>query len=254
MLSCPICCPPVQSRKSDDYFLTSGDKVRCFFEEDAFDQHGKLRQNKKHSINKIGHAMHELDPVFRAFSDSAGYRAVALGLGLRDPRIVQSMYIFKSPFIGGEVKPHQDSCFLYTEPQTCLGLWIGVERSSKENGCLWAVPGSHKHGLRNRFVRDPADRTGGTIFTDLAGHKVDRPEELSTAGAVPLEVEAGTLVALHGRLVHFSYKNNSHVSRHAYTLHILDAHGTVYDDRNWLLRAPYQATALKQFPAFSLPS
>ena len=53
-----------QTRTSDDYFLESGDKVRFFFEEDAFLPDGSLKQAKELSINKIGHAMHDLDPVF----------------------------------------------------------------------------------------------------------------------------------------------------------------------------------------------
>ena len=61
-----------QTRTSDDYFLESGDKVRFFFEEDAFLPDGSLKQAKELSINKIGHAMHDLDPVFSAFSRSAG--------------------------------------------------------------------------------------------------------------------------------------------------------------------------------------
>lgn len=42
----------------DDYFLTSGDKVRFFFEEDAFDSNGNLTKPKERSINKIGHYLH----------------------------------------------------------------------------------------------------------------------------------------------------------------------------------------------------
>src|SRR5215212_6365959 len=57
-----------QTRTSDDYFLDSGDKIRFFFEEEAFDREGHLRQSKEHSINKIGHALHDLDPVFNRFS------------------------------------------------------------------------------------------------------------------------------------------------------------------------------------------
>src|SRR6478752_5837259 len=55
-----------QDRKVDDYFLDSADQVRCFFEEEAFDAQGELRVPKALSINKIGHALHELDPVFEA--------------------------------------------------------------------------------------------------------------------------------------------------------------------------------------------
>ena len=60
-----------QTRTSDDYFLGSGDQVRFFFEEDAFDGAGMLRQSKDLSINKIGHALHDLDSVFDSFSRTA---------------------------------------------------------------------------------------------------------------------------------------------------------------------------------------
>jgi phytanoyl-CoA hydroxylase len=56
-----------QTRTSDDYFLDSGDKIRFFFEENAFDADGSLRQAKERSINKIGHALHDLDPIFDEF-------------------------------------------------------------------------------------------------------------------------------------------------------------------------------------------
>jgi len=57
-----------QTRTSDDYFLESGDKIRFFFEENAFLPDGTLRQSKERSINKIGHALHDLDLVFDKFS------------------------------------------------------------------------------------------------------------------------------------------------------------------------------------------
>src|SRR5438128_2400879 len=57
-----------QTRTSDDYFLESGDKIRFFFEENAFRADGKLVQSKEKSINKIGHALHDLDSLFNTFS------------------------------------------------------------------------------------------------------------------------------------------------------------------------------------------
>ena len=59
-----------QAKTSDDYFLESGDKISFFFEKDAFDSEGKLKNSLFKSLNKIGHALHDLDPVFNNFSRS----------------------------------------------------------------------------------------------------------------------------------------------------------------------------------------
>lgn len=50
----------------------------------------------------------------------------------------------QQPGIGGEVVPHQDNTFLYTDPPTCTGMWLALEDATIKNGCLWAIPGSHK--------------------------------------------------------------------------------------------------------------
>jgi phytanoyl-CoA hydroxylase len=80
-----------QERASDAWFLGSDNTVRCFFEEEAFDANGQLKQAKALSINKIGHAMHDLDPVFDVFTRDAKLAAVARDLGLEQPQVWQSM-------------------------------------------------------------------------------------------------------------------------------------------------------------------
>src|SRR6266542_1279670 len=130
-----------QTRVSDDYFLDSGDKIRFFFEEEALAPDGGLRYAKERSINKIGHALHDLDPVFDAFSRKPGLAAICADLGYAEPLLLQSMYIFKQPNIGGEVACHQDATFLYTEPPSVTGFWVALDGATQENGCMWAIPG-----------------------------------------------------------------------------------------------------------------
>ncbi|MFS8086242.1 MAG: phytanoyl-CoA dioxygenase family protein [Acidobacteriota bacterium] len=217
-----------QTRASDDYFLESGDKIRFFFEENAFLPDGTLRQSKEQSINKIGHALHDLDPVFDRFSRTPEIESLVSELGIDDPLLVQSMYIFKQPRIGGEVTCHQDATFLYTEPLRLLGLWFALEDATIENGCLWAIPGGHKLGLRSRFVRAEGGGTRFEVFDSTPW-----PEKEIR----PLEVGKGTLIVLHPLLPHLSRENRSSRSRHAYTLHVMDA-SVHYSEDNWLQRSP----------------
>lgn len=218
-----------QEKTSDSYFLASGDNISFFFEKDAFDEKGNLRQPVEKSLNKIGHAMHDLDPVFDSFSRSPQIKQLAADLDLDDYVIIQSMYIFKHAKIGGKVDIHQDSTFLYTEPDSCIGFWFALEEATVENGCLWAKPGGHLTSLHERFHRND---TGGTVMDKLDNDSV------TTTDMQPLEVKKGACIVLHGLLPHYSHSNTSGRSRQAYSIHAI-SNKAKYAKDNWLQRTQF---------------
>lgn len=215
-----------QDRLTDDYFMTSGDKIRFFFEENAFNPDGTLKYEKENSINKIGHALHDLDPVFDRFSRGDEVKELARAIGMENAYLAQSMYIFKQPNIGGEVTCHQDSTFIYTEPIDLAGLWFALEDATIENGCLWAIPGGHRRGLKSRWLRT---KEGAMAFETYDATPWPENE------LIPLEVSKGSLILLHGLLPHRSFQNRSARSRHAYTLHLI-GRDAKYPAGNWLQR------------------
>lgn len=77
---------------------------------------------------------------------------------------------------------------------------------TKENGCIWVIPGSHRHGtlpgLKNRGVL-------GALYTDV---------DLLDGEAVPVEVPAGSVVWFHRDLVHGSQSNRSAHSRRVFVI------------------------------------
>ncbi len=217
-----------QTQLGDRYFEESGDKVRFFFESDAFDEKGELKQSKEDSLNKMGHAMHDLDPVFDAFSRTPELAAVVDSLGYQEPVILQSMYIFKPPRIGGEVYCHQDSTFLYTEPESCIGFWFALEDATIDNGCMHFIPGAHKGPLKELHYRGADGKMAFKTLDDTRW-----PDGVT----IPAEAKAGTLVIFDGRAPHLSGPNLSDKSRHAYTLHVIDRKSH-YPAENWLQRSP----------------
>ena len=216
-----------QTRVSDDYFLNSGGNISFFFEKDAFQENGELRQEIFRSLNKIGHALHDLDPVFMKFSRTPKLAALAEELGMKDALLIQSMLIFKHAKIGGVVDIHQDSSFLRTEPESCIGFWFALEDATIENSCMWAKPGGHKRGPQSWFRRK-ADGNG----TEM---QILNPEPISTEGMIPLEVKQGTCILLHGLLPHYSQPNTSGKSRQAYAIHTISRRAH-YPEANWLRR------------------
>uniref|UniRef100_A0A3B3ZLT7 Phytanoyl-CoA dioxygenase domain-containing protein 1 n=1 Tax=Periophthalmus magnuspinnatus TaxID=409849 RepID=A0A3B3ZLT7_9GOBI len=134
----------LKTQGNADYFITSGDKIRFFFEKGVFDDKGEFIVPKNKSLNKVGHALHAYEPLFKKVTHSPRIQGIAKKMGKSRPVILQSMYIFK---VGLQfmLTPHQDATFLYTEPLgRVMGVWIALEDATVNNGCLWFIPGSQK--------------------------------------------------------------------------------------------------------------
>jgi phytanoyl-CoA hydroxylase len=217
-----------QERTSNREFLDSGAGIWCFFEPDALGQNGELTRDKALSINKIGHAMHDLVPEFHAFCRLPLFGELLRDLGYRAPVLWQSMYILKPPRIGGEVRWHQDATYLATDPPCVTGVWVALEDAHRGNGCLWAQPGGHRGPLRERWEIDWSTRRG-TL------QRLDDTPWPSNDEAVALEVPAGSVVLFHDHLPHWSGHNHSDVSRHAFTMHVAER-GAAWRASNWLQR------------------
>ncbi|XP_003737161.1 phytanoyl-CoA dioxygenase domain-containing protein 1 [Galendromus occidentalis] len=211
----------------DKYFLDSADRISYFFEADAIDHEGNLTVPRDLSLNKMGHALHWDSEVFKKISFKDEVKSVVKSLNFVEPAIIQSMYIFKHPRVGAEVTAHTDCTFLHNEPCKLVGLWFAVENVTLENGCLSYIPGSHKsETVTRRMVRRGDDSNRLEFIGDQ--------REFAAEEFVPVPVEAGGLVLIHGKVVHKSERNLSSYPRPAYTFHVIDMHESVYSPDNWL--------------------
>lgn len=130
---------------------------------------------------------------------------------------------------------------------------MALEDANLSNGCLWAAKGSHKAGLARRFLLGP-NNTGLTFDQPAPQYDLSEFE--------PLEVPAGTLVLLQGEVVHYSAENTSPVSRHSYSMHVVEsAPGVTWSAGNWAHREGrlpfepfYDETAADQQPQQQQPA
>lgn len=206
-------------QKDNEYFARSASRISCFLEEKQEGDAGPP------AINKIGHALHDLDPVFAPFSRQDKLREVAKALGAAGSLLVQSMYIVKGARVGGKVSPHRDASYLLAKEGVCLGYWWALQDANEENACLWAVPRSHRDG---RMVRQFVQKDGKMEYE--GGDELDA---YADEKYVSLPVQEGDLVMMNGKTVHKSEDNCSEKSRHAYALHV--AKGGL-EERGWLKR------------------
>ncbi|PJF19678.1 hypothetical protein PSACC_00511 [Paramicrosporidium saccamoebae] len=187
-------------QRHSQYFLASGDNISFFYEAGALNDKGELVVPKERALNKIGH-------VFRNFTHSSSLIEIFRQLGFEHP----------NPRIGGEVVPHQDSTFLYTEPNSAIGFWFALDDCTAKNGTLSFIPGSHK--VRNDAGTETCFQGSQHTFEDKR--------------FVQLEIPKGTLVLIHGSVVHQSGPNLSEDPRNAYTFHVIEGN-CQYDNQNWL--------------------
>jgi len=115
-------------------------------------------------------------------------------------KCMQSMLFIKASGKPGQAW-HQDEDYIPTRDRSLVGAWIALDRATQENGCLWVMPGSHRHGILWE-QHWHADRR-----FDCAQESVDFP--YTDDQAVPVEVEAGSVVFFNGYLLHRSLPNRA---------------------------------------------
>ena len=119
---------------------------------------------------------------------------------------------------------HQDNGYKSIIPANNVTVWTALNDVDEQNGCVWVIPGSHKHGLLDHH----AAASG-------SWHK-EAPVEDS---GIPVPLRAGEAVAFTGLTLHRSLTNTSSAPRRGFFMEYCDAQGRVESNGNWVWREPY---------------
>ncbi len=128
-------------------------------------------------------------------------------------RLWHDQLFCKPPHHGGIVAWHQDySYWQRTRPVAHLTCWIGLDDSTKENGCVHYVPGSHRWPLLPR----------GHLANDMdAARELLTPEQRAQFQPVAIELKAGHCSFHHSFTLHGSYANRTPRPRRAIVLNVI---------------------------------
>jgi phytanoyl-CoA hydroxylase len=109
-------------------------------------------------------------------------------------------YICKPPLDGQAVLWHQDGAYWKLSPMQAASLWLAVDGSTTENGCLRMVPGSHKLPLRKLVLRSDMPNL---LMSSMEDEYVD------ISNVVDIELQPGDVSVHHPNLIHSSEPNRS---------------------------------------------
>jgi phytanoyl-CoA hydroxylase len=117
-------------------------------------------------------------------------------------------YVCKPPVDGQPVLWHQDGAFWKLVPMEALAVWVAIDPSTTENGCLRIIPGSHKVSIDPPSPRtDVANMLQSETREDLVRDWADRK------GVVDIELAPGDVSIHHPNILHCSEPNTSSMRR-----------------------------------------
>jgi ectoine hydroxylase-related dioxygenase (phytanoyl-CoA dioxygenase family) len=133
--------------------------------------------------------------------------AAATLIGVPKLRLWHDQALYKEA--GGRyTEPHQDQPYWPMDEPDTLTAWIPFDGSTRENGCMGYVPGSHQVGLK-KFIN---------IFTADESVKILEHPAVSGVAPIYVEVPRGSIAFHHGLTIHMAMANKSNHMRRVHTM------------------------------------
>ena len=163
---------------------------------------------------RLDHTMVTHDPFWvRLVSDD---RLLDVAEQFIGPNIAlfASHYICKPPFDGQPVLWHQDGSYWPLDPMEVITLWLAIDDSTPENGCMRVIPGTHTMDLHEM---KPNTQVANVLNSEIA------TEHVNESIAVNLTLHAGGVSVHHPNIVHGSEANRSPRRRAGLTIRYIPA-------------------------------
>jgi len=153
-----------------------------------------------------------ISPAFHDLLWNASFTVPASQLLEGPVRFWHDQLFCKPPLHGGRVAWHQDySYWTRTQPMAHLSCWIGLDDSTRDNGCVHYVPGSHRWNLL------PITGLAGDMEAINACLNGEQKEQFNP---VAIELKKGEASFHHPLMIHGSYENRTEHPRRATVINV----------------------------------
>ena len=147
-------------------------------------------------------------------------------LDLVEPLLGPDFHLFSTHFIckpqgdGRRVPWHEDSAYWkgILNPMEAMTVWLAIDPSTSENGCMCVVPHSHVTQQSGFSDYHNVDTEKAVFSTEIV-----RPQQRAEQ-AIPLELQANQASLHDARLIHGSAPNTSTKRRCGFTMRFVPAH------------------------------
>lgn len=218
--------------------LLTEKEVDAFLEAEA--------QEKPKAWKELALRRYTVDPQWQFLATHPKISGIVSQLLQGQPRIVQTMYMNKSPEGGTGVALHQDTHYIRNEPNTLMACWLALSDTDKANGGLCVVPGSHKRPLYETAPpKDASEHASWEKVYQLRGPDGEEWDVPMTSHEIVgldsdeiefLTVPKGSGVFFTGMTIHGSFANRSGSRpRLAFATHYVK-------DGTWVFRTDIQET------------
>jgi phytanoyl-CoA hydroxylase len=148
--------------------------------------------------------VYQRNPVFRKIAETKKVIEAIQSVYAEEFYLFENSLVYKPEGAQNEVPWHQDFMYMTNDPDKVIA-WLAVDDVTEENGCMYAIPGSHKKGA--------------LPFHDVRGethHKRTDAQLVDESLAHPLTMKAGDLLLFHQFVLHSSRRVSGAVKRRAY--------------------------------------
>ncbi len=135
-----------------------------------------------------------------------------------------SHFICKDPFVGRATPWHEDSAYWngrFDKYDKIVTVWLAIDRSFKENGCMRVIPGTHNNGFSQY---EDVDMTVNTFHAQI--------KNIDESQAVYFELEPGECSLHDSRIIHGAAANTSPYRRCGYTMRFISTDTKVIPEKN----------------------